>query len=258
VTKTAAEDQPQSILAHLEELRWRIVKSAIAIVVGAVIALVFADQIRAVLVKPYDLAVPGNPGVIALTPTEQFGVLMRIAFFGGLVIASPVVFYQIWAFVNPALTKREKRWAVPIVSAFVLLFLAGIAFAFWILPRGLAFLLTIFDDVQSQLRIGDYFSFVIRFLLVFGVAFQYPVFLFAVAAAGLEPRRIRAWPTGDEIGRLYLEVTAAADDFLAARAPNLDLEEAQALAGIGGEDLAGLWVAWDRVRSVLMAPVVGA
>ena len=80
----------------------------------------------------------------------------------------------------------------------------------------------------------------------------------AVAAAGLEPRRIRAWPTGDEIGRLYLEVTAAADDFLAARAPNLDLEEAQALAGVGGEDLAGLWVAWDRVRSVLMAPVVGA
>ena len=80
----------------------------------------------------------------------------------------------------------------------------------------------------------------------------------AVAAAGLEPRRIRAWPTGDEIGRLYLEVTAAADDFLAAHAPNLDLEEAQALAGVGGEDLARLWVAWDRVRSVLMAPVVGA
>ena len=80
----------------------------------------------------------------------------------------------------------------------------------------------------------------------------------AVAASGLEPRRIRAWPTQDEIGRLYLEVTAAADDFLAARAPNLDLEEAQALAGVGGEDLARLWVAWDRVRSVLMAPVVGA
>ena len=80
----------------------------------------------------------------------------------------------------------------------------------------------------------------------------------AVAAAGLEPRRIRAWPTQDEIGSLYLEVTAAADDFLAAHAPNLDLEEAQALAGVGGEDLAGLWVAWDRVRSVLMAPVVGA
>jgi sec-independent protein translocase protein TatC len=223
VTKTAAEDQPQSILAHLEELRWRIVKSAIAIVVGAVIALVFADQIRAVLVKPYDLAVPGNPGVIALTPTEQFGVLMRIAFFGGLVIASPVVFYQIWAFVNPALTKREKRWAVPIVSAFVLLFLAGIAFAFWILPRGLAFLLTIFDDVQSQLRIGDYFSFVIRFLLVFGVAFQYPVFLFAVAAAGLitarQLARGRRWailiivvvgamitPTGDPLTLLALSV----------------------------------------------------
>lgn len=223
MTKTAAEDQPQSILAHLEELRWRIVKSAIAIVVGAVIALVFADQIRAVLVKPYDLAVPGNPGVIALTPTEQFGVLMRIAFFGGLVIASPVVFYQIWAFVNPALTKREKRWAVPIVSAFVLLFLAGIAFAFWILPRGLAFLLTIFDDVQSQLRIGDYFSFVIRFLLVFGVAFQYPVFLFAVAAAGLitarQLARGRRWailiivvvgamitPTGDPLTLLALSV----------------------------------------------------
>jgi hypothetical protein len=80
----------------------------------------------------------------------------------------------------------------------------------------------------------------------------------AVAAAGLEPRRIRAWPTQDEIGSLYLEVTAAADDFLAAHAPNLDLEEAQALAGVGEEDLARLWAAWDRVRSVLMAPVVSA
>lgn len=223
MTKAAAEDQPQSILAHLEELRWRIVKSAIAIVVGAVVALVFADQIRALLVKPYDLAVPGNPGVIALTPTEQFGVLMRIVFFGGLVAASPVVFYQIWAFVNPALTRRERRWAVPIVSAFVLLFVAGIAFAFWILPRGLAFLLTIFEDVQSQLRIGDYFSFVIRFLLVFGVAFQYPVFLFAVAAAGLitarQLARGRRWailiivvvgamitPTGDPLTLLALSL----------------------------------------------------
>ncbi len=80
----------------------------------------------------------------------------------------------------------------------------------------------------------------------------------AVAAAGLEPRRIRAWPTQEEIGRLYLEVSAAADDYLTSHAPNLDLEAAQALAGIGGDDMARLWAEWERAIVVLKAPVVDA
>ncbi|MGH8875037.1 MAG: twin-arginine translocase subunit TatC [Acidimicrobiia bacterium] len=180
-----ATDRPQSILAHLEELRWRLVKTAVAVLAGAIVAFAFAQRIFGLLQRPYELAFPGEAELVGLAPTEQFSVFMRIALFGGVVIASPVILYQVWGFVSPALTRRERRWVVPIIVALTILFMAGVAFGFWILPRGLEFLLGIFPDVASQLRIGDYISFVLRFLLAFGVAFEFPVFLFALAAFGV-------------------------------------------------------------------------
>lgn len=178
-------DDRQPILSHLEEFRWRIVKIAAAVFAASLFALLFANQIRLILEAPYDQVCGDDCALQSLTATEQFSVLMKVAVFGGVIIASPVVLYQIWAFINPALTSRERKWAVPIIGACVLLFTTGIVFGYWILPRGLAFLLDIFPDVESNLRLGDYFSFVVRFLLAFGGSFLYPVFLFAAAAAGV-------------------------------------------------------------------------
>jgi sec-independent protein translocase protein TatC len=177
-------DSPQSILAHLDELRWRILKIGIAIIVGAVVAFFFADFLRDVLEAPFYDAAPNNE-FQALQVGEEWGVLMRIAFFGGLILASPVVLYQVWAFINPALTSRERKWAFPIVGALVVLFLGGVVFGYIILPRGLDFLLNIFENVRNDLLIGQYYSFVLRFLFAFGVAFLFPVFLFTAAAAGV-------------------------------------------------------------------------
>lgn len=177
-------DEARPILAHLDELRWRVLKAGAAVLGGGLIAFFFADWLRQVLEAPFHSAVPDSNFQV-MNATEQWGVLMRIAFFGGLVLASPVVLYQIWAFINPALTTRERRWAIPLVGTMVLLFLAGVLFGYWTLPRGLEFLLNIFPDVRSDLRLGDYYSFVLRFLLAFGVSFLYPVFLFAAAAAGV-------------------------------------------------------------------------
>lgn len=177
-------DNPQSILAHLEELRWRILKVGIAVLVGSIIAFVFANQLRDVLEAPFFDAAPNNT-FQALKPGEEWGVLMRISLFGGVVLAAPLVLYQAWAFINPALTGTERKWAIPIVAALVVLFIGGVAFGYYVLPRGLSFLLQIFPDVQNDLLIGDYYSFVLRFLLAFGLSFLYPVFLFAAAAAGL-------------------------------------------------------------------------
>jgi sec-independent protein translocase protein TatC len=176
-------DRPQSMLAHLEELRWRIVKIAIAIVAGGVLAFVFSEVIREWLEAPFHSAAP-DADFQTLAVTEKWGVLMRIGLFGGLIIASPVVLYQIWAFITPALTRKERNWAVPIVAALFILFAAGVAFGYWSLPRGLDFLLGVFEDVENNLRLGDYYSFTLRFLLAFGIAFLFPVFLFAAAAAG--------------------------------------------------------------------------
>lgn len=215
-------DNPQSILAHLEELRWRLVKIAIAVVAGAIVAFFFADQLRDILESPFYAAVPDNE-FQALKVGEEWGVLMRIALFGGVLLASPVILYQLWAFINPALTGRERSWAFPIVGALVVLFVGGVLFGYTILPRGLEFLLDIFENVENNLLIGEYYSFVLRFLLAFGLAFLYPVFLFTAAAAGVvsseQLARGRRWaiilvvvgaavitPTGDILTLVVLAI----------------------------------------------------
>ena len=215
-------DEARPILEHLEELRWRIVKSAVAILVGAVVAFFFSDLLREILELPFHRAQPESQFQV-ITPAEQWGVLMRIAFFGGLVLASPVVLYQVWAFINPALTQKERRWAVPLVAVMVVLFVGGLVFGYWVLPRGLEFLLEIFPDVRNDLRLSDYYSFVLRFLFAFGCSFLYPVFVFAAAAADLitsrQLARGRRWavlavvvvaavitPTGDALTLTLLAV----------------------------------------------------
>ncbi len=177
-------DAPQSLMSHLEELRWRILKMFIAILVGGIVAFVFVEQLRELLETPFHTAVP-DAELQTLAATEKWGVLMRIGLFGGIILASPMILYQIWGFITPALTGRERRWAIPIVGALAILFMGGVAFGYWALPRGLAFLLGVFPDVENNLRLGDYYSFVLRFLAAFGIAFLFPVFLFAAAAAGL-------------------------------------------------------------------------
>jgi sec-independent protein translocase protein TatC len=216
------EDKPQSILAHLEELRWRVVKIFIAVLIGGAIALIFADQLRVILEVPFHAAAPDSE-LQTLAATEQWGVLMRIGLFGGVILASPVVLYQVWGFIQPALTSRERNWALPIVGALVVLFVGGVVFGYLTLPRGLEFLLDIFSDVETNLRLGDYYSFTLRFLLAFGLAFLFPVFLFAAAAAGIitskQLARGRRWailiivigaalitPSGDAFSLLVLSV----------------------------------------------------
>ncbi len=179
-------DQPQPILQHLEELRWRIVKMAGAVLAGAIIALVFSDWIKALIEAPIlDSCADQGCRLQVLGATEQFSVLMRIGLFGGVILSSPVILWQIWSFISPALSSRERRWAIPIIGACVALFGVGVVFGYWALPRGLDFLLNIFPDVRSDLRMLEYFSFAMRFMLAFGVSFLYPVFLFAAAAAGM-------------------------------------------------------------------------
>ena len=218
------DESRQSILSHLNELRWRLVKSAAAVLIGSVIALIFGNYIKDLLQLPYDRAFPGEENTLqVLAPTEEFSVLMKIAFFGGLVLASPAVIYQVWMFINPALTQREKKWAIPIVISCTVLFCAGVAVGYQTMGRGLAFLLGIFDDVANNLRLTDYFSFSIRFLLAFGISFLYPVFLFTAAAANIvtskQLARGRRWavllvvtgaaiitPTGDVLTLAMLSV----------------------------------------------------
>ena len=153
---------------------------------------------------------------------EAFSVVMRISLWGGVILASPVITYQVWRFVSPALSKREKRWVIPAVSVLVLLFLVGVGVGYLALERGLVFLLDFGGDaIEPFIGADNYLKFVMRFLLVFGIAFQFPVFLFVGAAFGLVKsawlRSERRWavviilvvaavvtPTGDPLTLLFL------------------------------------------------------
>ena len=217
------EEQRQPILEHLNELRWRLVKSAIALTVGAVIAFFFRDRLFELLESPYRLAIDNTDALAQFQVTEGFSVAMRLALFGGTLLASPVLLYQIWAFVNPALTSRERKWTVPIAITLAVLFSGGVVFGYFILPRGLELLLGIQSGLEPIIGVSSYISLALRFLLVFGLAFEFPVFLFAAAAAGLlssqQLKQGRRWavliivvvgavvtPTGDPLTLLALSI----------------------------------------------------
>ncbi len=213
----------QPIMQHLGELRGRIFKAAAAVVVGSIVAFIFRQWIFDILVEPYE-RITGDSTLAFFRPTEAFSLFMRLSLFGGLVLASPVVIYQIWAFVAPALTKREKRLAFPIVGILVVLFISGISFGYWSLQRGLGFLIEFGGDSLEPVIGGNfYLTFAMRFLLVFGIAFEFPVFLYAAAAVGVVGWRqlasARRWavliivtvgavvtPSGDPITLLLLSI----------------------------------------------------
>ncbi len=222
-------DVRQPMMGHLKELRNRLGKSAVAVVVGAIIAYLVRDGFQLgefavpglwdLLVAPYEEVFPGDE-LTNIKVAEQFSVLLRLIGFGGFLIASPYLFSQAWGFVSPALSKREKRWTIPIVASLFSLFSAGVGFAYWLLPRVLE-LLGSFLEVNVQITISDYFGFFLRFLLVFGLTFEFPVFLFAAGAAGIvtsaQLRQARRWavliivivaaavtPTGDAYTLFFL------------------------------------------------------
>lgn len=215
------EGRPQPMLEHLEELRVRLFKASLALVGGAVVAYVFRDWLFGLLTEPFNQAFPGVE-LVTLKPTEAFSASMRIALFGGFILASLPITWQAWRFIAPGLTEKERAWAVPIVIALVVLFLLGVGFAYLILPRGLGFLQGMLD-VAVGTTVNEYLSFVLRFLLVFGLSFEFPVFLFAAAAMGVvSSKQLGEWrrwavlaitvlaamatPTGDAFTMFFLAV----------------------------------------------------
>jgi len=180
-------------MEHLRELRSRVIKSAIAVTVTTVASFFFYEQVLAVLVKPYEIAVPGS-SLVYFRPTEAFSLAMRISLWTGFILASPVILYQLWRFIAPALTPTEKRWAVPLTAVFVTLFLAGVVVGYYALYRGLNFLFQFGgSNLTPMIGADNYLKFSMRFLLAFGISFEFPVFLFAAAAVhAITSKQLRA------------------------------------------------------------------
>lgn len=183
-------------LEHLEELRWRIFKAAISLVVSFGLGwyLVRRFRVTTLLVEPYEpYALDGK--LHAFSPTTGFFLELKLALVVGLILAFPVILYQLWAFLAPALEKRERRIIVPSLYMGTVLFAAGAALAYWIaLPVSLRFLFGFQQDFLS-LTIGadEYLSFVVRLLVGFGLVFELPVVVLILSALGLvTPRFLRS------------------------------------------------------------------
>jgi len=175
-------------LDHVEELRWRILYSLLAIVVGTLAGWIIVEHVNVIglLIRPIAPLIPG--GKLRVTgPTEPFFITLKFAFVLGLVFASPVVGYQVWAFLVPALYPRERRLIVPALTMGALLFLAGAAAAyFWVLPRALAVLLSFQQGVFDPLITADkYFAFAAQLIIAFGLVTELPLVIVILAALGL-------------------------------------------------------------------------
>ena len=175
---------------HLGELRQRLFWCIIAVLVAAVAAWAMREYIYAWLAWPLELAAP-DVKLNYLSPTEPFFVYMRIALFGGIIIASPFILAQLWAFLAPALTRRERRAVGPVAPLVLLLFLSGVAFVyFWLLPMSLRFLLGIAPDMlEPELTQDRYFGFITGLLLAGGILFQLPLVLGVLGWLGMVSAR---------------------------------------------------------------------
>lgn len=185
-------------LDHLEELRWRVLWSLLAIVAGTIVGLVlvFNLPVLELLVDPVREA-HGDPNLrlIYLSPADPFFVTLKLAIFVGLILAFPIVVYQIWAFLSPALEKREKRAVIPALYLGLVLFCAGVALAYFVaLPVTLDFFQGFqTSSLQGTLEINQTIGFVVKLLLAFGAVFELPVVIMALSAMGLvTPAFLRA------------------------------------------------------------------
>lgn len=185
------------VLEHLGELRRRILISLAAVAVGGVIGFVTYDAILEFLIDPYcklDNRPPGPCTLFITDPLEGFATRIKVASYAGLMLASPVVLFQLWRFVTPGLNPNEKRYAVPFVLSSVLLFAFGVLLAKITFPQALEFLVGVGGDLEPIFSPAKYLRLILLMIVAFGVAFQFPVLLVFLQLAGvLSSRRLASW-----------------------------------------------------------------
>ena len=176
------------MLQHLGELRRRVFFCVIALLVGSAVSFFFFEQIIEILVQPArDLEVGPGGQLIYTEVTELLTTAIKVSFVGGLILASPVILYQVVMFVAPGLTGREKRYLFGSMPAVILAFSGGLAFGYYVLtPPALHFLLTFGDDVAVPLiRVSNIVNLMIRLLFWMGLAFETPLVMYLLASLGI-------------------------------------------------------------------------
>jgi len=175
------------LLDHLNDLRKRLCRSALAVLVGFLACYAFAEDIFNFLLVPLRPYLPKGSGLIFTSPPEAFFTYMLAAAVAGLFLVSPYVFYQLWLFVAPGLYEHERKWIIPIALCSAVFFLCGAAFAYFVVfPYAFQFFMSYARDIiQAQLKMEEYLSFTLKLLVAFGIAFELPLFVFFLSRLGM-------------------------------------------------------------------------
>jgi sec-independent protein translocase protein TatC len=179
----AGPDGSMSLFEHIAELRYRLIIMALTIIVGTTVAWFFRDWLTDIIFRPYQVAADAlrakNPGAnITLVNNgvaSPFTLALKVSALAGILVTSPVLLYQLWAFVVPALLAKEKKWTLIFIGSATPLFLAGVGVGYYVMPKGLVVLLGFTENGIANLQdVNQFLSFLMRFMLVFGVAFLIP------------------------------------------------------------------------------------
>jgi len=186
------------LTAHLEELRWRIVRALVALAVAFGVCYWVAEALFAFLIRPLTALRPDQTLIIGTGVTEAFFTKLKVSFIAALFLASPIMFFQAWRFVAPGLYDSEKRLALPFAVAASFFFVVGASFCYWLVfPVGFRFFLAEYESisVSPEIRISEYLNFTSRMLLAFGITFELPVVTFFLARVGVVTHHtlLRTW-----------------------------------------------------------------
>jgi sec-independent protein translocase protein TatC len=178
-----------SFIQHLEELRQRIIRSAVAVVVGFFACFAYADRIFGLMQRPIETALKNNhldAKLVYLNPTEPFNLYLKIGFMAGIFFSSPYILYQVWGFIAPGLYKREKKYIAPFMISTVGLFLAGGYFGYRVVyPAALEFLIGFGHRFQPMITVHEYTDLFLAICVGLGVIFEMPILIFFLALFGI-------------------------------------------------------------------------
>lgn len=201
-----AADGSMSLMDHIRDLRNRLLKASLAVLVGLMVCFAFAEQIQGLINAPYcdfyaDIWVDEGNDLAdfhcefnTVGPLDNFLLYLKIALFAGVLVSSPVWLFQLWAFIAPGLHKHERKYTYAFVAVAAPLFVAGATLGFFVISKSLQFFLQLSDDYSLTVDLTGYFDFVTNVMLLFGAGFQFPLVVVLLNVIGIaSAKRLLSW-----------------------------------------------------------------